>query len=76
MSGMIRPYPSRRWRAELFSSKQARSGGVIRRNRRDVAREMGLDALELEVRRRGWHMLESGDQIVVICSPEPFRLIC
>ena len=64
------------WAAQIFSSKSARAGGVVRRSLHDVEREIGYTALELEVRRRGYHMVQSGDQIVIFCTSEPLRIIC
>jgi hypothetical protein len=34
----------------------------------DVEREVGRDALELAVRRRGFHMIECDRDFVIICS--------
>lgn len=68
--------PPETWVRQLFSSKQALCGGVIRRAAKDVDREMGRAALEREVRRRGWHMIETGGQVVIICSDDRLRVIC
>jgi hypothetical protein len=64
------------WLAQIFRAKTAASGGVIRRSIRDVEREIGRDALELEVRRRGFHLLECGQHFVIVCSPAPIRIVC
>jgi hypothetical protein len=64
------------WLDQIFRAKAAASGGVIRRSIRDVEREIGRDALELEVRRRGFHLLECGPHFVIVCSPAPIRVIC
>lgn len=68
--------PHSDWLDQLFRAKSVRSGGVIRRKISDVEREIGRDLLELEVRRRGFHMIESGNQLVILCSSEPLRVIC
>ncbi len=64
------------WLAQVFRSKSAANGGVVRRRISDVHREIGREALELEVRRRGWHMLQSEGHYVILCSPAPFTVIC
>ncbi|WP_372884717.1 N-(5'-phosphoribosyl)anthranilate isomerase [Shimia sp.] len=64
------------WLDQMFRSKSAATGGVVRRRVADVHREIGRAALELEVRRRGWHMLQCGPHYVVLCSPAPFSVIC
>jgi Trk K+ transport system NAD-binding subunit len=64
------------WLDQIFRAKAAREGGVVRRKLADIDREIGRAALELEVRRRGFHMIECGDHAVVICSKEPIRIVC
>jgi hypothetical protein len=49
---------------------------VIRRNKSDVDRKIGRDRLELEVRKRGFHLVEAGNQFLIICDRGDIRLIC
>lgn len=82
MQPVVRPFSSLPapanpgWRNRLFGAKAAQTGGVIRRKKRDVLREIGFDALVAEVQARGFHLLECGDQYVIICNPGRLRLIC
>ncbi|MFM2391540.1 MAG: hypothetical protein RLZZ437_3095 [Pseudomonadota bacterium] len=55
------------WINEIFSAKAAANGGVIRRNRLWVENEVGRDRFIAEVRKRGFHLLETGQQLIVIC---------
>ncbi|EIE49767.1 hypothetical protein C357_17103 [Citreicella sp. 357] len=64
------------WRAQLFSAKAVGAGGVLRRKKSDVHRELGYEALLAEVRARGFHLLECGDQYVIICNPGQMRVHC
>ncbi len=64
------------WLDQIFRAKSARTGGVVRRKIVDVEREVGRDALELEVRRRGFHMIECDRDYVILCSSAPMRIIC
>jgi hypothetical protein len=64
------------WLDQVFRAKAASCGGVLRRKVRDVEREIGRDALELEVRRRGFHLLECVGDFVIVCSPVPIRILC
>ncbi|MCR9152131.1 MAG: hypothetical protein NXH83_18350 [Rhodobacteraceae bacterium] len=48
----------------------------MRRSLRDVEREIGREALELEVRRRGFHLIEVGGQFVIICCRDQMRVHC
>lgn len=75
MTQIIRPFPAAPWVAQLFSSQSAQKGAVVRRSRRWVEREVGRDAFEREVRRRGYHLIETGDQMIVVCHAGPVRIV-
>lgn len=64
-----------RWLLQLFSSASAAKGGVVRRQRRDVERIVGLDRFLAEVRRRGWSAAMNGGQIVIFCNREAVELV-
>jgi hypothetical protein len=61
------------WLLDLFGSKAARSGAVIRRARRDVECYLGMDRFLAEMDRRGYLAVENGDQIVIFCNQLPIR---
>ncbi|MGR3502661.1 hypothetical protein [Pseudaestuariivita sp.] len=61
---------------QLFGAKAAQTGGIVRRSKRAVEREIGLDHLLREVERRGFHLVECGDQYIVICNPGEIRILC
>ncbi|MEL6586933.1 MAG: N-(5'-phosphoribosyl)anthranilate isomerase [Pseudomonadota bacterium] len=63
------------WLRQIFSAKAAQTGGVVRRARADVIRKIGLHRFELEVRRRGFHLVEASDQFIIICRPGPIRVL-
>ena len=60
---------------EMFASKAARDGAVIRRKVRDVERMIGRDIFLDEVRRRGFRAVENAGQFVVFCNSEPIRRV-
>lgn len=64
------------WLDQIFRAKSATIGGVVRRRYQDVAREVGIDTLELEVRRRGFHMVRGGDHLVIFCTSDPITVLC
>jgi hypothetical protein len=70
------PTGDEQWLAQIFEAKSARTGGVVRRKICDVERKVGRHALELEVHRRGFHLVEAGTQFVIICTPGDIRVIC
>lgn len=45
------------WIRKLFGTKAARKGAVLRRSTAWRCREMGRDASEAELERRGFHLL-------------------
>lgn len=59
------------WLNQIFSAKSVLSGGVVRRSRKWVEEEIGFELFEQSVRARGFHLLEAGDQLVVICHSGP-----
>jgi hypothetical protein len=63
------------WLSNVFSAKAVGRGGVIHRSTRDVERVVGRDAFLHEVRRRGFTLVENGDQFVVFCNRDAVRLI-
>jgi hypothetical protein len=72
MSAMLTVTPQQ-FLAELFSSRAAATGAVIRRNARDIDRFVGREAFLAEMRRRGFSVVENAGQLVVFCNREPIR---
>lgn len=64
------------WVEQWFGSDAAKDGGVIRRQRRHVEKHASLDMVEKECRKRSWHLLLVGDQVVVICGRGSIELLC
>lgn len=52
---------------EQWYSAQATNGGVIRRSRNDVDHYASLGEVVDDAVERGWHVLETGGQVVVLC---------
>ncbi|OUS37707.1 N-(5'-phosphoribosyl)anthranilate isomerase [Rhodobacterales bacterium 56_14_T64] len=69
------PLSAETWMQQLFSSKAARNGAVIRRKTRDIERYVGRSAFEAELRRRCYHAVENAGQIVIFCNQEVVHLI-
>ena len=59
--------------AELFSSRAAATGAVIRRSARDIDRFVGREAFLEDMRRRGFAVVENAGQLVIFCNREPIR---
>lgn len=62
------------WIDLVFSAKAAQ-GGVVRRAIGWVATEVGHDRFAAEVKRRGFHLLVTQNQYIVICNAGPVRML-
>lgn len=62
------------WIAQIFSARAA-AGGVVRRSILWVDREIGRDRFIMEVRRRGFHLLATRNQFIVVCNPDPVHML-
>lgn len=69
------PLTPEAWIADLFRSKSAQHGAVIRRKLRDIERYAGREAFERELRRRGFQAFTNGGQMIIICNREPVRRV-
>jgi len=58
---------------DMFSSRAARTGAVIRRKSRDTDRLNGPDTFLREPEQRGYRAAENAVQIVIFCNNEPVR---
>ena len=59
--------------AELFSSRAAATGAVIRRSARDIDKFIGREAFLADMQRRGFSVVENAGQLVIFCNREPIR---
>jgi hypothetical protein len=70
---MLPPMSPDQFLTELFSSRAAATGAVIRRNARDIDRYYGRAAFLDEMKRRGFAVVENAGQMVIFCNREPIR---
>lgn len=61
------------WLREVFACKAVQQGGVLRRKRRDIERDVGMEAFLAEIKRRGFRAVENCGQVVVFCNAAPVR---
>ena len=69
------PITSESFISDIFASKAARDGRVIRRKLRDIHRYVGYDIFLAEVKRRGFHAVENAGQLIIFCNQEPIRRV-
>jgi len=63
------------WLRQVFTSGEARRGGVVKRQIRDVERLVGRAAFLRELERRGFQAVENGHHFVIFCNPHPIRRV-
>lgn len=64
------------WLDQVFGAEQVARGGIVRRNKNDVHNLCSLADLLAEVRQRNFHLIETGDQYVVVCNSGVLTLHC
>ena len=64
-----------RWIIQIFSARAAAEGGILRRKVADVESLIGRERFYLEVKRRGYHLIENAGQFLVLCNQDPVHLI-
>lgn len=68
------PIDPEKWMRDIFSSKSARDGLVVRRKLRDIDRFIGREQFVQELNRRGYRAVENSGQIIIFCNQDPVRL--
>ena len=63
-----------RWLYQLFSSRAACNGGIVRRSVRDVERIVGRARFRDELQRREFRAVENTGQFVIFCNRAPVRI--
>lgn len=69
--------PCPAWIDRIFEEKQAHTYGVVRRAVSNVERHRdGVGDLIREAKRRGFHVIETGEQLVILCNPGVLKIHC
>jgi len=63
------------WINELFAAQSVANGGIVRRARKNVDDDM-LEELIHEAGARGYHVIETGEQVVVLCHAGQLVMHC
>jgi hypothetical protein len=74
MSPLALPITSQEWLRQIFATKTALDGGVIRRKVKDVERLVGRDAFLAAMKKRGFRVVENAGHFVVFCNSEDVLL--
>ena len=58
----------------IFRSDAAKAGHVVRRSVQDINKYASLQALVDETKSLGFHLIQAGDQYIVVCRNAPVVL--
>lgn len=64
------------WIKQIFDAQAVEQGKPIRRKRSDVEKYGHFSDLLDEVKRRGFHLIETGDQYVILCNEGSITIHC
>lgn len=61
------PWVESAWVEQIFAAASAQNGGIVRRKKADVAKYASLEQVIQAAKTRGFHVVETGGQVVVLC---------
>lgn len=64
------------WVDQFFDAAQAAAGGVIRRSVDDVVAKGAFEEIVDRANAEGWHVVETGNQLVVLCHRGTLHIHC
>lgn len=65
-----------RWLNQIFDAMAVQNGDIVRRKTSDVHKHASHEELVAEVKSRGFHLVETGNQYLIICNPGALQLHC
>jgi hypothetical protein len=63
------------WVEQIFSTKAARNGGPVRRKVASVLRYASVEVLLDAARKRGFHVILTGEYFVILCNSGSISII-
>jgi hypothetical protein len=70
----VLPITSHQWMRQMFATRTALDGGVVRRKVSDVERLVGRDAFLAAMKKRGYRVVENAGHFVVFCNSDDVLL--
>lgn len=64
------------WVDDIFGAAAAANGGVVRRSLESVQRYSSVEEVVDAALARGFHVIETGDQLVVLCHTGGMTVLC
>lgn len=63
------------WVNQVFRSKIAKRGGVVRRKISSIEKFASCELVKAECREKGFHIVEHGDQWLIFCDKANLRIV-
>lgn len=63
------------WIENIFTAKIATEQGIVRRKKTSVNRYASREELIAAVRKRNFHLIETGDQFVIVCNSGAVKIV-
>lgn len=64
------------WLQQMFDAAIVGNRGIVRRKKASVHQHASFEELQAEVVSRGFHLIETGDQYIVICNRGAIIIHC
>lgn len=63
------------WIENIFSAKIATNEGIVRRKKSTVEKYASIKELVSAVKERDFHLIETGDQYVIVCNSGAVKIV-
>jgi hypothetical protein len=63
------------WVKQIFQSQIAKRGGVVRRKVTSIDQFASRDEVKQECAKRGYHIVEHGDQWLIFCDKASVKIV-
>lgn len=67
---------SQAWLTQVFAAGQASQDGVVRRSIESVLQYSSEEDLVGDARSRGFHVLKTSNQYVILCNEGDIQVLC
>lgn len=63
------------WIDQVFKAGAVAKGNFVRRKKTNVDKYASMKELTKEVKKKKFHLIETGDQIIVICNKGDVKIV-
>lgn len=63
------------WIEQMFRAQIAKNEGIVRRKKVSVDKYASRDELVAAVKKRHFHLVETGDQYIIVCNKGDIKIV-